>query len=207
MIEYRRENYKTMTDKELKDYCKTCSVEPPAMKFKCPECEHNPDKEQIMIDGCNVGGCKYLNTFSDCDGYHYYCDLADDIKNEYCEHYRDCYFKQLARKTQECEEYFKQRNNILEECKRYQEEIGKLQKSQFCVAYEKDCHKVCKQQNCAIKNSYSYRKALEEIEPILELYANSFINPLYHTDIHYDNKSAKRGLDIINKAKGGEDER
>ena len=62
------------------------------------------DKEQIVIDGVNVSGCKYLNTFSDCDGYHYYCDLADDIKNEYCEHYKECYFKQLARKTQECEE-------------------------------------------------------------------------------------------------------
>ena len=61
------------------------------------------DKEPIMIDGVDVGGCKYLNTFSDCDGYHYYCDLADDIKNEYCEYYKDCYFKQLARKTQECE--------------------------------------------------------------------------------------------------------
>ena len=63
------------------------------------------DKEQIIIDGVNVGGCKYLNTFSDCDGYHYYCDLADDIKNEYCEYYKDCYFKQLARKTTECEKY------------------------------------------------------------------------------------------------------
>lgn len=36
-----------MADKELKDWCKTCNVEPPAMRFKCPECEHNPDKEQI----------------------------------------------------------------------------------------------------------------------------------------------------------------
>lgn len=95
---------KPMTDKDIKDYCKNCDVEPPAMRFKCPECEHNLDKEQIMIDGVNVGGCKYLNTFSDCDGYHYYCDLADDIKNEYCEYYKDCYFKQLARKAQECEE-------------------------------------------------------------------------------------------------------
>lgn len=99
-----------MTDKDIKDYCKNCDVEPPAMRFKCPECEHNPDnennfvedinvphKEQIIIDGVNVGGCKYLNTFSDCDGYHYYCDLADDIKNEYCEYYKDCYYKQLKR--------------------------------------------------------------------------------------------------------------
>ena len=55
------------------------------------------DKEKIMIDAVNVGQCKYLNTFTDCDGYHYYCDLADDIKNEYCEHYKNCYFKQLQK--------------------------------------------------------------------------------------------------------------
>ena len=35
---------------DIKDYCKNCSVEPPAMRFKCPECKYNPDKEQIMID-------------------------------------------------------------------------------------------------------------------------------------------------------------
>lgn len=61
------------------------------------------DKEQIIIHGVDVSGCKYLNTFSDCDGYHYYCDLSDYINNEYCEYYKDCYFKQLARKTQELE--------------------------------------------------------------------------------------------------------
>ena len=55
------------------------------------------DKEKIIIDGVNVGQCKYLNTFTDCDGYHYYCDLADDIMNEYCEHYKNCYFKQLQK--------------------------------------------------------------------------------------------------------------
>lgn len=55
------------------------------------------DKEKIIIDDVNVGQCKYLNTFTDCDGYHYYCDLADDIKNEYCEHYKNCYFKQLQK--------------------------------------------------------------------------------------------------------------
>ena len=43
-----------MADKDIKDYCKTCNVEPPAMKFKCPECEHNPDKEQIIIDGVDI---------------------------------------------------------------------------------------------------------------------------------------------------------
>ena len=43
-----------MTDKELKDWCKTCDVEPPAMKFKCPECEHNTDKENNFTKDINV---------------------------------------------------------------------------------------------------------------------------------------------------------
>ena len=45
-----------MTDKNIKDYCKNCDVEPPAMKFKCPECEHNPDKEQIFLKDINETG-------------------------------------------------------------------------------------------------------------------------------------------------------
>lgn len=98
-----------MTDKDIEDYCKNCSVEPPAMRFKCPECKHNPDnknnfakdinvpnKEQIIID---INKCKFR------DKYTNYC-LAerDDIGESYtiCTG-TDCYFKQLARKTQECE--------------------------------------------------------------------------------------------------------
>ena len=102
-------------------------------------CTHN--KEQLMIDGVNVDGCKYLNTFSDCDGYHYYCDLADYIKNEYCEYYKDCYFKQLARKTQECEE-------LKEQLKIKDNENSNLNKK---YRQEQDERR-------------SYRKALEEIE-------------------------------------------
>lgn len=94
-----------MTDKELKDWCKNCDVEPPAMRFKCPECEHNPDKEPIMIDDVDVSKClrfvpRYMedydiDTLNYC-GYHYKPCEKVDIKH--------CYFKQLARKTQECEE-------------------------------------------------------------------------------------------------------
>lgn len=51
---------KPITDKDIKDYCKSCDVEPPAMRFKCPECKHNPDKEQIMIDGGRMSGITTL---------------------------------------------------------------------------------------------------------------------------------------------------
>lgn len=43
-----------MRDKDEKDYCKHCSVEPPAMRFKCPECEHNPDDKNNFEKDINV---------------------------------------------------------------------------------------------------------------------------------------------------------
>lgn len=39
-----------MADKDIKDYCKNCDVEPPAMRIKCPECKHNPDNENLAKD-------------------------------------------------------------------------------------------------------------------------------------------------------------
>jgi hypothetical protein len=150
------------------------------------------DKEQIIIDGVDVSGCEKYPLSNKWHGSIIFCKGG-------CNVYPNCEYKQLQRKTAECEEYFKQRNSILEECQRYLEEIRKLQKSQFCVAYEKDCDKDCKQQNCAIKNSYCYRKALDEIEKIVTLdkthikYAGSTL--VICDDI----------LDIIRKAKGEED--
>lgn len=94
-----------MTDKDIKDYCKNCDVEPPAMRFKCPECEHNTDKEQIIIDGIDVSGCLfYQSNFEEdydvqikhfCSNWHNSCESVNNS---------NCYFKQLQRKTQECEE-------------------------------------------------------------------------------------------------------
>lgn len=51
---------------------------------------------QIIINGVNVAGCKYFNRFrSICHNKNLCCD---------CEKNQDCYYKQLARKEQECEE-------------------------------------------------------------------------------------------------------
>lgn len=52
------------------------------------------DKEQIIIEGVDVVGCKYFNRFrSICHNKNLCCD---------CEKNQNCYYKQLARKTQEC---------------------------------------------------------------------------------------------------------
>lgn len=69
------------------------------------------DKEQIIINGVDVSGCKYFNRFRNiCHNKNLCCD---------CEKNQGCYFKQLARKTTECEElkkYISEKEGIGEDC-------------------------------------------------------------------------------------------
>lgn len=65
------------------------------------------DKEQIIIDGCNVSGCVQFTQEGDC------CNLGGG-----CKGWANCYFKQLARKTQECEE-LKEKLKIAKEALQY----------------------------------------------------------------------------------------
>lgn len=65
--------------------------------------------EQIIIDGCNVSECLfYQSNFEEdydvkikhfCSNWHNSCESPNNS---------NCYFKQLARKTQECEKLKKQ---------------------------------------------------------------------------------------------------
>lgn len=124
-----------MTDKEIKDYCKNCDVEPPAMKFKCPECEHNPNnennfakdinaphKEQIIINGVNVSVCEFLTKTGHCKAQ---MSIMGTDTNK-CKCFPNCYFKQLQRKTAECEKYEQAFDNIAKHfeyrCKHCREE-------------------------------------------------------------------------------------
>lgn len=81
-----------MTDKEIKDYCKFCDVEPSALKFECPECEYNPDnennfvkdinvpsKEQIMIEG-EKEDCKILFRCNHIDDLAAYNMIRNGVK-------------------------------------------------------------------------------------------------------------------------------
>ena len=101
---------KPMTDKDTKDYCKNCDVEPPAMRFKCPECEHNPDKQQIIINGGDVNECDFFIKNRDkylcrCTKINSFGDIVTpkNAENSNCLDNYNCYYKQLARKTAECE--------------------------------------------------------------------------------------------------------
>lgn len=52
------------------------------------------DKEQTIIDGVYVNGCNHYGSQGNCTIYGHLP----------CSNFSDCNFKQLARKTQECEE-------------------------------------------------------------------------------------------------------
>lgn len=108
--------------------------------------------DQIIIDGCNVLKCRYF--LKDNEGQDYNTDefvkgcceaKGSCIGYEFagyglCRGDKDCYFKQLARKTQECEE-LKEKQKI----------IGK--------AIYKESIELCNENT-------RYRKALEEIEKV-----------------------------------------
>lgn len=46
---------------------------------------------------------------------------------------------------------------------------------------------------------FKYKEALEEIRGVLELYANTWVNPLYYPNLNYDNTKAKEGLKMIDE--------
>lgn len=97
-----------------------------------------------MIDGVNVSECKYLNKVVNEEPY---CNI-DEEHLYTCSSDENCYFKQLARKTQECEElkeqlkikdnensnlnkkYRQEQDERRSHCKAL-EEIGKITASNF----------------------------------------------------------------------------
>ena len=124
------------------------------------------NKEQIIIDGVGIIDCDYFYVEQETD------QVKCDNYSGYCREHKNCPFKQLARKTQECEELEKQLETS-EEWRIKAESLNeKLELRNTC-----------------------YRKALEEIEK-------------YCGQNRYAGWVDIEGiLDIINKAKGGEDER
>ena len=105
------------------------------------------DKKQIIIDGVDVSGCGFFHSkeYKNTD-----CHIALAFSEQYagcikCECNPNCYFKQLIRKTQECEELKKQ----VETTEKWRIKAESLN------------------EKLDLKDTY-YRKALEEIEKELK---------------------------------------
>lgn len=133
------------------------------------------DKEKIIIDGVDVSKCSSI----DIDCGIVYC--SEYGRNVYCESNNSCYYKQLARKTQECEELEEQDYKNL-----------------------KIIHSNFNQIKSLRAENTRYRKALEEIEEELkeDIYCES--QECGCDDSEECLRCTKDLiLDIINKAKDG----
>lgn len=124
------------------------------------------DKEQIIINGVDVSGCILLDEWKHCDSCNTLiktiypnatkCHVEQDLR---CETYPNCYYKQLDRKTAECEE-LKKKNVILQN--RNQQLDG------------------------ATTEASRYRNALDEIKGMLDNgTANININAAHLVHQHY----------------------
>jgi hypothetical protein len=61
----------------------------------------------IMIDDVDVAECFHFDKHSYSDGNTYYC-MCDGNMSDICQENSDCYYKQLKRKEEECEELKKE---------------------------------------------------------------------------------------------------
>ena len=144
------------------------------------------DKEQIIIDGVDVSKCEFYMHYDygkfshgcslhkDMFGLPVCCDIADCCK--------DCYFKQLARKTQECERSRKRISDLEERIINHSNEI-----EEYCSRLA-DKNKKCEK----------YEQVMKNIEEICLKDVHTFADG---TQLRYD--SLDEILDIINKAKDG----
>ena len=163
--------------------------------------------KQIIIDGCDVSECLfYQSNFEEdydvkikhfCSNWHNSCESANNS---------NCYFKQLARKTQECEELKKANQHIdtNRQCKgsklkRIEELISDCETG-YTDEFIQKIYGIIQEPEPTV-NDYSitdrYRKALKEIEE----YINS--QGINHKWNMYIQRFRSGILDIINKAKDG----
>ena len=107
------------------------------------------DKEQIIIDGVDIVECDFFSM-----GFPFFKDPCTLYPHgTRCSENKNCYYKQLVRKTQECEELKKQ---LMQK-----DEINTFFNTQI-EGWSSDPCGVCE-----YKGEYTrYRKALEEIKEI-----------------------------------------
>ena len=135
--------------------------------------------KQIM-DDVDVSGCEHLTEIQGC--WLSTCDYLKhkgNITSKVCKYNPNCYFKQLARKTQECE--------------KLKEQL--METKTFDLFADKLIEKFNTDSAIAsiFKDNIRYRKALEEIEGIVKNFGSYAA---------WQEQRINKILDIINKAKG-----
>ena len=173
------------------------------------------NKEQIMINGVDVGGCRFYQIKA--NKLYPKAQYCGSMRNIFCEDNPNCYFKKLARKTQELEQYKKSKQASYETMQREWNkatlENRKLKLERKGLKKQLDLYKTWyRAKHDDIRNLLgSYRKALDEIEGLVskvdgadECSYGDFNCSNCDDDCTCPTKVKRLILDIINKAKGEE---
>lgn len=162
------------------------------------------DKEKIIIDGVNVSECEFYSSNSgNCLEFNgkYTIDICDSAK---CSNNPNCYFKQLKRKEQECENLKAEEKYLKQCCAKAGEELAK-----HSFDYDgKEKNLVV--QAMELNEKYEkLEKALEEIEDLMQTVSDAdecsygdFDCCNCDNDNSCPTKVKRLILAIINKAKG-----
>ena len=162
-------------------------------------------------DGVDVNECDFFIKNRDkylcrCTKINSFGDIVNpkNAENSNCLDNYNCYYKQLARKTQECEQIKEKYEALKLENEEGYEIVAELKHE--CEELEKQLETSEKwrikaeslNENFELKNT-CYRKALEEIEKYLQTQLDGFGNDVYEMQ-----KSAINNIrNIISRAKEG----
>ena len=138
------------------------------------------ENKKIYVDGVDVSGCKeYIWALS------HVCNLVNGRTDKFeCNYYPNCYFKQLARKTQECE-------GIKEECEALKLENKELyriladlkEERKLKDKYKQECEELKKANQHIDTNRQCKGSKLKRIEELISDcetgYTDEFIQKIY----------------------------
>ena len=148
--------------------------------------------KQIM-DDVDVSGCEHLTEIQGC--WLSTCDYLKhkgNITSKVCKYNPNCYFKQLARKTQECEELKKEIINKNEKIKELRFSVSDLT-NRLCYLNAEKSFRIVDLEQALDEIAAHYQKVIKNITTYDDSYdASISIEALHNIS------------DIINKAKGEE---
>ena len=189
------------------------------------------DKEQIIIDGVDVGECGFLVIQKHCDIESddiFKACYNKDCKYSICSENPDCLYKMYKRKEKECEEleanniYLRdrtgkleraiiRRNNQLDQLKAENEEL-KTKLDKFAEQEEEEIRSLnlnnklddilkSIEQAEVQMKNTKYKQALEEIEGLIQSTLDDFEEDDEEVQLSYCHNISLQILDIISKAK------
>lgn len=140
--------------------------------------------DKTIINGIDVSKCSNYDqdSFFECENSYCHCD---EILN--------CYFKQLKRKEQECEE-------LKEKCNKYQNEI--------CPQYSEELKQAYTRANKAEQECEEYKHVLDSLEQFCKENKQTFEIAkdivMKYREPYFKEKIEKENFDFFHKAEDGE---